>query len=47
MARFLAMTKLLGGIHPIIMGKHYINSQALFYAFIFMMLLQHISPYIN
>jgi hypothetical protein len=30
-----------------IMGKHYIDSQVLFYAFNFMMHLQHISPYTN
>jgi hypothetical protein len=43
----LAMMKLSGGVHPIVMGKHCINTQAVFYVFNFVKLLQHIFPHIN
>jgi len=47
MACLFAMTKPLGGVHPIVMGKHYINSQITLYVFNFVKLLQHIFPHIN
>jgi len=43
-AHLLAMTKHLNGVHLIIIGRHCIDSQATFYAFIFSMPLQHINP---
>jgi hypothetical protein len=46
-ARLLAMTKPLGGVRPIVMGEKYIDSQAMFYVFNFMKLLQHIFPQTN
>jgi hypothetical protein len=37
MAHLLAMTRPLGGVCPIVVGKHYIGSQATLYAFNFVM----------
>jgi hypothetical protein len=47
MAHLLTMTKPLGVVHPITMGKHYIVSQAAFYVFTSATPLEHISPHTN
>jgi hypothetical protein len=47
MACLLAMTKLLGGVCLIVVGKHYIVLQAAFYVFTIVTPLQHISPRTN
>jgi hypothetical protein len=47
MIYLLAMIKLSNEVRPIVMGKHYVNSQAIFYAFNFVMPLQHIFPHTN
>jgi len=47
MACLLAMTKLLGGVRLIVVGKHYIVLQAAFYAFTSVTPSQHISPRTN
>ncbi len=41
--RLLAMTKILGGVCPIVAGENCIDSQLVFYVYNFVMLLQHIS----
>jgi hypothetical protein len=43
----LAMMKPSSGVHSIVMGKHRINSQAVFYIFNFVKLLQHTFPHTN
>jgi hypothetical protein len=41
---FLAMTKPSNGVHPIVVGEHRIDSQATFYVFNSLKLLQHFFP---
>jgi hypothetical protein len=43
----LVMMKPSGGVHAIVMGKHCINSQDMFYVFNFVKLLQHNFPHTN
>jgi hypothetical protein len=43
----LAMIKPSNEVRPIVMGKHCVNLQAMFYAFNFVMPLQHIFPHTN
>jgi hypothetical protein len=46
-AHLLAMTKPLGGVHPIVVGENCIDSQTALYAFNCTKFLQHIFPHIN
>jgi hypothetical protein len=47
MAHLITMIKPSNGVHSIVMGKHYINSEVAFYVFNSTMPLQAISPHTN
>jgi hypothetical protein len=46
-AHLLTMTKPSSGIHPIIIGKHCLNSQIMLYGFNFVKHLQHTFSHTN